>query len=195
MPVKSTISREGSLAAYFKKRLQRFSQASPPHDDTLWYLSHMLERYGQSRELFEQQQGLSLQPLALLYFDALATNNKREKLALLRKLGDQSLFLAALFPEYFARRGIRKDYMVGMGGAAYYYVAEASKQQAHIFSELATGFARLLSLVSQACSKEHFFDAQDILLLHQRWLNNKDQLAEQQLRAVGIIPIDPSWQH
>jgi len=62
---------------------------------------------------------LTLRPLALLYGDALEARNERERCLCLQQLGDTALFLYALFPERYARHGIRRDYFIGMGGGAY----------------------------------------------------------------------------
>ena len=186
-----------SLDDYFRERLTICSEVlqPPPHEDTLWYLGNMLARFGRSDHFFSFDDGsISLRPLALLYNDAREAGSEHERCLLLRHLGDISLFLGALFPESYARRGIRKDYFVGMGGGAYDYLAGNAKKNRHIFSELAQWFTRLLQLISQACCKENLFDATDILNLYQRWQISRDPLAARQLQAVGIVVLDDHLQ-
>ncbi len=180
---------ETSLASYFKKRLTRYAERlrPPPHDDTCWYLGSMLDRFGRSEQLFSYEDGqMTLRPLALLYGDALKAGNDRERCLLLQQLGDMSLFLGALFPERFARHGIRRDYFIGMGGSAYDYLADNARQNRHIFSELAHTFGRMLEMVADACARTHTLSAEDILGVYQRWLSTGDAVAEKQLRALGI---------
>ncbi len=189
MLVRSGPNFEMTLADYFRERLAECSaQLNPsPHEDTLWYIGSLLARFGNSDQLFSYENGsLTLRPLALLYKDAHETQEKHARCLMLRQLGDLALFLGSLFPENYARKGIRKDYFVGMGGGAYDYLAENAKSHRHIFSELSTTFARMLELVSQVCSKENYFDANDIIALYQRWLSTGDVLAEQQLQNLGI---------
>lgn len=187
-----TLSRptfELTLADYFRERLHECGeQLKPaPQEDTLWYMGDMLARFGDSDQLFSYDEGeVGIRPLALLYKDAHETVNARERCLILRQLGDMALFVGALFPESYARRGIRKDYFVGMGGGAYSYLSENAPRNRHIFSELADTFTRMLQLVAQVCSKEHQFDAADILGLYHRWRVSRDPVLEEQLRALGI---------
>lgn len=189
---------EISLGNYFRERLLEVSDElkSTPQEDTIWYLSNMLARFGDSDELFSYEEGKHhLTPLALLYNDAREASTNRERCLILRHLGDLSLFLGALLPESFTRRGIGKDYLVGMGGGAYDYLSENSHSNRHVFSELATTFTRMLQVVAKACSKQHFFDASDIFSLYQRWLQSRDPIIAQQLQAIGIEPLDSGFKH
>lgn len=180
---------ETSLASYFTKRLSHYAQnlRPPPHDDTCWYLGSLLDRFARSERLFVQEDGQqTLRPLALLYGDALHARNERERCLTLQNLGDMALFLGALFPERFARRGLGKDYLIGMGGNAYDYLAGNARQNRHIFAELARTFAHMLEMLASVCSRSQPVSAEDILALYQRWMDTGDPLAERQLRALGI---------
>ena len=97
-----------------------------------------------------------------------------------------ALFLGALFPQRYARYGLHQDYFIGMGGGAYDYLAENARHNRHIFAELARTFGRIVGLVANACSRDNPVRHDDILALYQRWLQNRDQLVERQLRAMGI---------
>jgi hypothetical protein len=180
---------ETSLSSYFSQRLIRYAKRfnPPPHEDTCWYLGKLLERFGHSEQLFSyQDDGMTLRPLALLYSDAIEANNARERCLLLQQLGDMALFLGALFPQRFSRRGILQDYVVGMGGSAYDYLADNAKTNRHIFAELANTFTRMLEMVANACSRTHRLTTEEVLALYQRWLSTHDPVIENQLRALGI---------
>ncbi len=180
---------ETSLASYFKKRLSRYAERlrPPPHEDTCWYLGSMLDRFGRSEELFSYQDGqLTLRPLALLYADALRASSDRERCLLLQQLGDMALFLGAIFPQRFARHGIKRDYFIGMGGSAYDYLADNARHNRHIFSDLAHKFGRMLEMVADACARTNAVSAAEVLALYQRWLSTGDLLVERQLRFLGI---------
>ena len=180
---------ETSLSGYFSRRLTRYARRfrSPPHEDTCWYLGNLLERFGRSEQLFAFEDGhMTLRPLALLYSDAIEADNSRERCLMLQQLGDMALFLGALFPERFTHRGILQDYFVGMGGAAYDYLADNSRTNRHVYAELANTFTRMLEMVANACSRKHRLSTEEVLALYQRWLCNRDPLIESQLRALGI---------
>ncbi len=129
---------------------------------------------------------MTLRPLALLYSDAIEADNTRERCLMLQQLGDMSLFLGALFPERFTRRGILQDYFIGMGGSAYDYLADNARTNRHIYAELANTFTRMLEMVANACSRKHRLTTDEVLALYQRWLCNRDPLVENQLRSMGI---------
>jgi hypothetical protein len=180
---------EISLASYFSKRLTRYAKRfrPPPHEDTCWYLGNLLERFGRSEHLFSyEDERMTLRPLALLYSDAIEASNARERCLMLQQLGDMALFLGALFPERFVRRGILQDYIIGMGGSAYDYLAENAKTNRHIFAELANTFTRMLEMVANACSRTQRLTTEEVLALYRRWLSTRDPVIENQLRALGI---------
>ncbi len=180
---------ETSLSSYFSRRLTRYARrfSPPPHEDTCWYLGSLLERFGRSEQLFAFQDGqMTLRPLALLYSDAIETDNARERCLMLQQLGDMALFLGALFPERFTRHGILQDYCIGMGGSAYDYLADNARSNRHIFAELANTFTRMLEMVANACSRKHRLTTEEVLVLYQRWLSTRDPVIENQLRALGI---------
>lgn len=180
---------ETTLAAYFSERLHDYAQRfnPPPHTDTCWYLSNMLERFGRSEHLFLYEEGrYDLRPLALLYSDAQEAASDRERCLMLQQLGDMALFLGSLFPQRFRRRGIRQDYVVGMGGGAYDYLAGNARHNRHVFAELATMFPRMLEMVANACSVEHELSTEEVMGLYQRWLDTGDPVLAGQLQALGI---------
>lgn len=190
LPATPLPAAETSLGAYFRDRLldQARRLRPPPHDDTCWYLGSLLERFSRAEHLLVWDEGkATLQPLALIYGDALQARNERERCLLLQRLGDMALFLGALFPQNYARRGILRDYFIGMGGGAYDYLAGHARHNRHIFAELARTFARMMEMVAGACSRTHPVSNEDILALYQRWLDSGDELAGRQLQALGLV--------
>lgn len=180
---------ERSLPDYFRRRLNRYAvRLRPaPNEDTLWYLGDMMHRFSRSDHFFEYHQGrLGNRPLALLYGDAKATGDLRERCLLLQRLGDLALFLGAFFPERYARRGIHRDYFVGMGSAAYDYLSERARHHRHVYRELTTGFSHMLELVAQAGSHGGESHDAQVLRLYTRWLETGDPAVASQLRSLGV---------
>lgn len=180
---------ERTLGDYFRECLADCAGVLEPRpdDDTLWYVGSVLARLGDSRQLFSYQDGqLTLRPLALLYKDAHEAPGGRERCLILRQLGDQALFVGALFAERYARRGLRQDYFVGMGGGAYDYLADNARSHRHAFAELAERFAAFLDLVARACTRKLGDNVEDLLALYQRWQATGNPRLARQLRALGI---------
>ena len=188
---------ERKLADYFKGRLEEVCTGDfNATEDTTWYIGSLLARFGDSRQLFSYDGDVvDIRSLALLYKDACETHNARERCLILRQLGDLSLFLGALFPENYARRGIRLDYFIGMGGSAYDYLSEQSDHGKHVFSELAGAFAKFIELVAEVCSSQTCFDQQDIIALYERWRQTGNPLIARQLQALGFNDLEAPQLH
>ncbi len=188
-----------SLNEYFMHRLSRSTSAlkPEPNDDTLAYLAAMLTRLAHAEDLFSYHEGrLTLQPLALLYRDALEAPSQQLRCLMFRQLGDQSLFIGALFPELYKRMGIHQDYFIGMGGGAYQYLADQGASHHQVYQYLSRHFSPVLNSVAQACHKEICFDAQDVFALYQKWLATGDRACRQQLEAMGItLSATPQGRH
>ncbi|RMH48404.1 MAG: hypothetical protein D6694_00575 [Gammaproteobacteria bacterium] len=142
------------LYKFFRERLETCTaehQVSPQYE-TICYLGDTLSRMAVTDELFVvETEGRVIRPLALLYKDAREADNEWEKRLLLQKLGEQALVTGALFPERWARKGLYQDYFVGMGSAAYDYLAEQPVPKQSVYRELAERFAALIELVMRAC--------------------------------------------
>jgi len=180
---------ETSLSSYFCGRLRDYAERfkPPPHEDTCWYLGNLLDRFGRAEQVFSYQDGhMTIRPLALIYGDAVEARNERERCLLLQHLGDMALFFGALFPQRWARHGIKQDYFIGMGGSAYDYLADNASSNRHIFGELSTAFTRMIEMVANACSRTSELGAEEVLALYQRWMHNKDPMVAAQLRTLGI---------
>lgn len=180
---------ESSLPDYFRRRLLHHSKRLRPipHEDTLWYLGDMMHRYSRSDHFFDYQEGeLDNRPLALLYGDARAASNHGQRCLLLQRLGDMALFLGAFFPERYVRRGIEREYFVGMGSAAYDYLAEQGRQNRHIFKELTEGFSFMLELVALAGEHGGEESNKQVMRLYARWLETGDATVGAQLRRLGV---------
>lgn len=189
---------ETSLACYFEERLKDHGERlrPPPHEDTCWYLGSLLDRFGRSERFFAWEDGrMTLRPLAQLYGDAVEARSERERCLLLQQLGDMALFLGALFPDRFARRGIHQDYFVGMGGSAYDYLADNAREGRHVFAELAATFSRMLRLVAAVCARAEAPGTEETLALYRRWLETRDPVAERQLQALGITLAGSEQRH
>jgi hypothetical protein len=189
---------EESLPIFFREQLEEHSKRlrPPPNEDTRWYLGELLTRFCRSENLFAFQDGeFNIRPLALLYGDAMQAGSDHERCLLLQQLGDMALFLGALFPQRFSRRGIQQDYVVGMGGGAYDYLADNARQNRHVFGELATMFTGILDLVAAACCKDDVSSDETIIALYRRWLETGDRQLGRQLQLLGVTLPETSALH
>lgn len=179
-----------SLSEYFREQLAVHAQElePPPREDTRWYLGNLLVRFARSEDFFAFEEGRStLRPLALLYSDAVGARSEYERCQLLQQLGDLSLFLGALYPRYYRRRGLQQDYLVGMGCGAYDYLADNARRGRHVFSELAGAFSAMLALVAAVCSAVPESGNDDIIALDERLSRARDARAKRHVELAGSV--------
>ena len=188
---------ETSLPEYFRNQLHHYAnELRPrPQEDTLWYVGEMMVRFSRSDHFFDYYNGsLQNRPLALLYGDATAASSHQERCLILQRLGDMALFVGALFPERHARHGIKLDYFVGMGCAAYDYLAEQANKNRHIYRELTQQFVKMIELIAAAASRRNKNSNEQLIQLYATWLETQDPQIAQQLKAKGI-DVDNSNAH
>src|SRR3990167_452356 len=69
-----------------------------------------------------------------------------------RNLGDVSLFVSGVFPEYITRRKslVKKEYYIGMGSSAYLMTARLVKikELENLFDELSKNFSSLVNILN-----------------------------------------------
>ncbi len=169
---------------------KRHSQFEQP--ETLWYAGNVLVQFLENTSFHANCGDTRVPVLAELFGKATQAKSRSERALWLRRLGDTALFLGALFPENFERRGIRADYLVGMGGGAYSALATSSPPQTGVYQELASKFPRVMKILAEVCEKESLFDASDVVALYERWNATRDPLTKAQLCSLGITPISTS---
>ncbi|MEM0911319.1 MAG: hypothetical protein AAGJ37_10120 [Pseudomonadota bacterium] len=189
---------EQNLIQYLTKKVEcEVSQASlPVAEETIWYVINLLNYFAQSNNFFVQElKRKTLPTLAFLYKDASETKSNSNRNKLLRRLGDSSLFMGAWFSELYHRKGINRDYFIGMGNAAYDYLADNDLYQRQTFAELAKNFPELMSIASNVLTNDRELSTDDIFELHQKWMETNDPEIEKRLSKAGIIVIHSDFQN
>jgi hypothetical protein len=155
-------------------------------DTTSFYLVNLLCGYvrfdGDSPAPFDRE------PLALRLARALETGGAEQR-ALLRRLGDVSLFVSGFFSDSLTRRTVDVDYYVAMGEYAY---ASLSRQESEalsdIFAELSDRFERLVDVLSEVSEHSALTSNADLLRMYERWLRTGSRWAGVKLAERGIVP-------
>lgn len=192
-----TISTQ-TLQEFFKDRIESESAGVTPalQEETCHYLVNILLHFSQSRHLFVVEQSqLAMPTIAFLYQEASQAPTVHHRNTALRQLGDTALFLAALFGGYFQHRGIGRDYLVGMGGAAYSSLADSRYGNPEVYLELSQRFPKLVQLLADVCRNELRFTAEELFALLERWQSSKDEVLRRQLESIGIMPVEFSRRH
>ncbi|MCC7460616.1 MAG: hypothetical protein IT286_04860 [Proteobacteria bacterium] len=135
-------------------------------------------------------------PLAILFGKALEAGSQHERYALLKHLGDQSLFISGFFGESLKGKSVDLDYYIAMGSNAYGCLSNISKQAStkdffgQTFDELSGKFTSVVEIISEISNVSNAFNNQDILKIYEKWLLTKSQNLLEKLQKMGIQPVD-----
>ena len=174
-----------SLQEFFKDSVAdaMAKQGVAAEDHTAYYVVNLLTLFARYETLYhEGNPGPGLQPVALLLAAAAETPNREARNALLRRIGDTSLFVAGFLGDGFARKLIDIDYYIDMGGAAYGRLSDSVRgtREGRAFG---TVFAELAEIRDSGRAA-----AIDVLRLYEVWLRTGSRRAARLLREHGLEP-------
>jgi len=136
---KKIIITDQNISEFFHQKFREECENTDLYlsDEGYVYVVNLAVRFLNSEQLFLQEgHQKSLPTLAYLYKDALAAETKRDRVNLIRTLGDTALFLAAFFPNVWQRRGISRTYFISMSENAFQYLALTELNQGFPYREL-----------------------------------------------------------
>ncbi|MBS2023748.1 MAG: hypothetical protein JST92_15195 [Deltaproteobacteria bacterium] len=160
--------------------------------ETQGYVVRLLAAFATSDELFSRDDSGQLQqrPLAFLLKDALDEQGPA-RVQLLRKLGDQSLFVSGFFAEWLDQRSPSVDYYIAMGERAYDAVggavARTGGSKKSVFSELSAKFGQLVDLLNEVSERTRVCTDRGLVRLYDRFLRTGSQRLAGLLRDQGVL--------
>lgn len=184
-----------NLREYFMQSVAASMQRNDVDVDehTSCYVVDLLTLYARSEALFEYgEDGPELKPVALVLAEAI--DRGREELnKALKRVGDQSLFIAGFLGESLTTRLVDVDYYVNMGGSAYATLSSSSSRSTrglalgNVFAELAEKFVEFVDVLTDLRSRA-VTDERDLFRLYEIWTKTGSPRAARLLRAKGIEP-------
>jgi hypothetical protein len=168
-------------------------------EDTVYYIVNLLAHFTRADRLFSKtSEGVILQPLALIYAEALEAARPEQQQQLLRRLGDVALVISGLFSSSLNRKPVDVDYYIAMGGTAYGVLCELSRGTVRsralgaIFDELSKKFQRFVDVLAEVGEKSPLNSSTDIMRLYEIWLRTGSKRSAERLRKLGIEPVGGS---
>jgi hypothetical protein len=154
---------------------------------TAGYVVHMLSAF--ARIDARGDGALSDEPLAMRLAQALETGGSRQR-ALLRQVGDVSLFISGFFPDRLRRSLVDVDYYTTLGGYAYSSLGQRDDEAlAPVFAELSEQFLQFVDVLSEVSERSALSSSTDVLRLYERWLRTGSRHCGQRLIEQGVIPV------
>jgi hypothetical protein len=185
-----------SLQEFFKDSVADAmrKQGVAADDHTAYYDVNLLTLFARHDTLYESgKPGPGLQPLALLLAAAAECPSRDERNAMLRRVGDTSLFVAGFLGDGFARKLVDVDYYIDMGGAAYGRLSDGVRGTREgrafgaVFGELAIKFRDFVDVLAEIRDSGRAA-AIDVLRLYELWLRTGSKRAARLLREHGLEP-------
>lgn len=162
-------------------------------DETVVYITQLMTQYVRSEELFEEDEdGVQLKPLAILYCQAASEADHKARRDRLKRLGDLALFVSGWFGHSLERRKVGVNYYIQMGECAYDALSESCGESvrervfARIFQDLASNFGELRDVISEIHMTVDNRTNSDLLGLYELWQRSGSARAAALLRAEGI---------
>ena len=150
------------------------------------YLVGLLEFYLDARNLFDDPVSESGEknPQTLAEMLLLAANaEKFEKVELLKKLGDRSLYISGFFGDSLSRKIVDIDYYAEMGGTAYANLANVTKEDtvAQVYRVFSTRFLDFVDVLTYISQQAMVQSDQSLLRLYDRYMRTGSELARERL--------------
>lgn len=163
---------DGDLVSFFRELVDRATRDTGVTEETGFYLVRLLS----------DMRGLDEGPFG----ERLLSSTEP---AVLRSVGDGTLFLSGFFPERLVYRGISPVYMAQVGSSAYASLSgRAPEQTRSMFKELATRFQTFqgaLEDVREMCDAMGMDSGMAAL----RWLQTGSPAFERRLNELGMFLI------
>jgi hypothetical protein len=185
-----------SLREFFKDSVAEAmaKQGVAADDHTAYYVVNLLTLFARQETLYDQGNlGPGLKPLAVILAAASETPDRETHNAMLRRVGDTSLFVAGFLGDGFARKLIDIDYYIDMGGAAYGRLSDSVRGTREgrafgtVFAELAEKFGDFVDVLAEIRDSGRAA-AIDVLRLYEVWLRTGSKRAARLLREHGLEP-------
>ena len=192
-----TILTTESIQEYFKELLTgaMANQQVPLDQLTEYYLVELLSGFIESEKLYATASDGSLdeEPLAFILQRALE-GERAQRIQTLRRLGDNSLYVAGFFGDSMARRLVDIDYYIQMGGAAYGTLANLNRDRASggvfvgLYEELCQKFLPIVDLFAEISERVAVSTNLGVVRLYERWVKTGSDRLTKMLAEQGVIP-------
>ena len=176
-----------NLQEYFREQVRAAirHQGRETPEVVEYYLVNLLHEYSKTERVHGEDE-----PLALLFAKALEARLD-DRIPLLKRLGDFSLYISGFFPESLSRKLVDVDYYIQMGETAYGALSELTDRRPHfpeVFGHLAERFVETMDILSEVSDQAIIKNDTGLLRLYEMWLKTGSDRLENRLTQEGIIP-------
>ena len=159
-----------------------------------FYLVNLLQTCTTTQNAYPTPtEGFREEPLALMLCKALQADS-HHRIAILRRLGDFSLYMTGFFPESLKRQLVDITYYIEMGETAYGNLSRLLSDHSafsEIYDDLARRFMAHVDILAEVSEKGRIQNGKntDLLRLYETWLHTGSERSRRLLSQAGILPI------
>lgn len=162
--------------------------------EVIIYLTNLLNHFMFTQNLHEEDVSESGQRKPKTLAELLLTAQNSEpvqKMELLKKLGDRTLYISGFFADSLNRSLVDLDYYKTMGISAYSSLSDIVKEQssARIFFEISKKFTELSDVLTLISQESMVQTDQSILRLYENYLRTGSELAKEKLSDLGVLTV------
>lgn len=157
------------------------------------YLVELLEFYVPAENLFDEVDSSgrrTRETLAETFLKAQSAD-LFERIELLKKLADRSLYISGFFGDSLQRKLVDIDYYANMGCAAYGALATTVREDSlsKVYSEFAQRFLEFVEVLTMISSQSRLQDEENILRLYETYARTGSDFARERLLEKGLIAV------
>lgn len=154
--------------------------------DSFEYLVELLLRSMESDSFFARSaDGKPMDNFLVGLYGEYVEGTPEVKRKALRRLGDVCLMVTGFFPDSLNRKIVDVDYYSGMGGAAYWQLAQW-QSGSPLFKELSLKFKAFSDVLGEMSERSGLQSNTDLLRLYERWLHSGSERLKEKLAEKGI---------
>jgi hypothetical protein len=156
--------------------------------DAFDYLVTLMVRFMETETFFAKTADGKLEDnyLVKLYAEYVSGSPEVRRQAL-KRLGDVCLMVTGFFADSLNRKMVDVDYYFGMGGAAYWHLAQYGLAGPNpMFQELSVKFKTVSNVLSEMSDRSGLQNNSDVLRIYERWLQTKSGHLKEILSEKGI---------
>lgn len=112
------------------------------------------------------------------------------KIKTLKSLGDHSLYMSGLFPDFFQRKIIDVDYYVDMGKTAFSNLSDIVGEDtfSHLYSDISKAFEQLVDLLGTISQKVSLSSEENLLRLFDLYEKTNSPRVGEVIASKGFFP-------
>jgi hypothetical protein len=154
------------------------------------YIVDLLQFYVPANNLFDDFDSLGRRKSETLAETFLKAQNADaiERVELLKKLGDRSLYISGFFGDSLQRKLVDVDYYADMGGMAYGALAGYVREDtmAKVYLEFGKRFFEFVEILTYISSKTHLQNEENLMRLFELYARTGSEVARDKLIEKGL---------